>query len=225
MEKLIRGLLEFRRTALPALLPRLQSLAERQAPKTLFMTCSDSRVVPNLMVSTEPGDLFVSRTVGNLVPRADENGASTGDFAATACIEFALHVLHVDDVIVCGHSRCGAMKALLEQLPASPDLAHLAGWLEHARPSLDRLRRMTTLDPALPEYDQLSQANVLTQIDHVLSYPQIRDRVVHHDIGIHAWWWDIATGDLHIYDREEHRFALIDERMAERMLQRRSWSP
>jgi len=225
VKKLIRGLLEFRRTALPSLLPRLQALADRQTPDTLFVTCSDSRVVPNLMVSTEPGDLFVSRTVGNLVPPADADGASVGDISETACIEFALHVLHVNDVIVCGHSRCGAMKALLEQAPAGPELAHLTAWLEHARPALDRMRAMPTLDPELPDYDRLSQANVLTQIDHMLSYPQIRERVTKHDIGIHAWWWDIATGDLYIYDRDEHRFALIDERMAERMLQRRSWSP
>lgn len=225
MEKLIRGLLEFRRTKLPELLPRLQSLAERQTPKTLFMTCSDSRVVPNLMVSTEPGDLFVSRTVGNLVPPADAAGASTGDLAEAACIEFALHVLQVDDVIVCGHSRCGAMRALLEPPTPAAKLPHLLAWLELGRPSLDRMRAMTTLDPALPAYDQVSQANVLTQIDNVLSYPQIRERVEKHDIGIHAWWWDIATGDLYIYDRDAHRFELIDERIAERMLQRRSWSP
>ena len=87
------------------------------------------------------------------------------------------------------------------------------------------MRAMTTLDPALPDYDRLSQANVLTQLENVLSYPHIRARVEKHDIGIHAWWWDVATGDLYIYDRDQKAFALIDERMAERMLQRRSWSP
>src|SRR5947209_14162608 len=103
------GIVDFRERLLPRYAERFNELAHRQAPDTLFITCSDSRVVPDLLASTDPGDLFVMRNVGNLVPPATAEGASTGDLSEASAIEYALLVLAVHNIVVCGHSECGAM--------------------------------------------------------------------------------------------------------------------
>src|SRR5262245_25185279 len=125
MRKLIRGIVEFREQQLPQYKAKFQELAHHQTPDALFVTCSDSRVVPDLLVSTNPGDLFVMRNVGNLIPPATVDGVSTGDLSEASAIEYAVLVLKVRDIVICGHSECGAMKAALTRnpLPQAPNLA------------------------------------------------------------------------------------------------------
>src|ERR1043166_9064786 len=125
MRKLLRGIVDFRERLLGQYAERFRDLASGQAPDALFITCSDSRVVPDLLASTDPGDLFVMRNVGNLVPPATVEGASTGDLSEASAIEYAVLILQVRDIVVCGHSECGAMKAALarQPLPATPNLA------------------------------------------------------------------------------------------------------
>jgi carbonic anhydrase len=113
MRKLLRGIVDFRERQLPQYAEKFRHLATGQAPDALFVSCSDSRVDPNLLASTDPGDLFVLRNVGNLIPPATAEGVSTGDLSEAGAIEFALLVLKVPDIVICGHSSCGAMKALL----------------------------------------------------------------------------------------------------------------
>ena len=113
MRKLISGIVEFREQQLPKYAERFRDLALTQSPDTLFVTCSDSRVVPDLLASTHPGDLFTMRNVGNLVPPATAEGISIGDVSEASAIEYAVLVLKVANIVVCGHSECGAMKAVL----------------------------------------------------------------------------------------------------------------
>jgi carbonic anhydrase len=223
MEKLIRGIVEFRKNKLPSLAERFRHLAEHgQKPDVLFFACSDSRVEPSLIVSTDPGELFMVRTVGNLVAPASSQGLSVGDVSEASAIEYAVSVLGVSHIVVCGHSRCGAMKAALagrEELRAAPNLA---AWLEHAEPAKERLARSTFIDPRLPPEDRLSQANVLVQIDHIASFHGIRALELEGRLDFHALWFDVATGDVHVYDEDRGGYILLDEEEAERVLSGRA---
>ena len=117
MQKLIAGIVDFRERILPQYAQRFKELALSQAPDALFVTCSDSRVVPDLLASTHPGDLFTMRNVGNLIPPATADGISIGDLSEASAIEYSVLVLSVANIVVCGHSECGAMKAVMANNP------------------------------------------------------------------------------------------------------------
>jgi carbonic anhydrase len=219
MRKLIKGIVDFRERLLAQYADRFRELAGGQTPDALFITCSDSRVVPDLLASTDPGELFVMRNVGNLVPPATVEGASTGDLSEASAIEYAVLLLQVRDIIVCGHSECGAMKAALarQPLPATPNLAK---WLHHATTAVFRLDNEGPLDKQLSAHNQLSQLNVLVQLEHLMSYPLVRERVAAGSLGLSGWWFDIASGRMFAYERETRAFQVIDRNIAERLLER-----
>ncbi len=176
MRKLIMGIVDFRERMLPQYAKRFRSLALAQSPDALFITCSDSRVVPDLLASTHPGELFTMRNVGNLVPPATAEGISVGDLSEASVIEYAVLVLKVRHIVVCGHSECGAMKAVLTRRP-KPAAPNLEKWLFHADPAAVRLEHEGALDARLKPHDQLSQLNVLVQLEHLMSYPIVRENV------------------------------------------------
>src|SRR4029077_14102963 len=163
MRKLIMGIVEFREKMLPKYAEQFSKLALAQTPDALFVTCSDSRVVPDLLASTHPGDLFTMRNVGNLIPPATAEGVSTGDLSEASAIEYAVLVLSVANIVVCGHSECGAMKAVLTRHP-NVKAPNLDKWLSNANTAAVRLEHEGALDAALKPHDQLSQLNVLVQI-------------------------------------------------------------
>jgi len=177
MRKLIMGIVNFREQTLPKYAEQFRELAQGQAPGTLFITCSDRGFVPDLLMSTDPGDLFVMRNVGNLVPPSTAEGTSTGDLSEASAIEYSILKLKVRDIVVCGHSECGAMKAVLEGKPM-PETPNLAKWLHHCCSALFRLDQEGPLDPLLNRHDQLSQLNVLVQLEHLATYPIVRERIV-----------------------------------------------
>ncbi len=216
MRKLVKGIVDFRRTALPEYRQKFSQLASGQSPDSLFVACSDSRVVPNLFASTDPGDLFVVRNVGNLVPRCGLNGHSTADESEAAAIEFAVMNLSVSDIIVCGHSDCGAMHALVNgrEKVLAPNLR---AWLRHGEPSLERLPPST--NPAA-RVNTLSKMNVLHQLENLRSYPIVRGRMDDHKLKLHAWWFDLGTAEVYAFDEDTGRYFLIDEAGAERILSR-----
>ena len=219
MRKLILGIVEFREQLLPQYAERFRELADGQSPDTLFITCADSRVVPNLLVSTDPGDLFTMRNVGNLMPPATAEGLSTGDLSEASAIEYAVSVLKVANIVICGHSGCGAMKAVLAR-SALDDAPNLAKWLHHAEPAALRFEREGGLDARLKPYDQLSQLNVLAQLEHLATYPVVGEQVAKGTLKLSGWWFDIATGDMYAYERDENSFVLIDRKLADRLMQR-----
>lgn len=219
MRKLIAGIVDFQERLLPQYAERFLELAHGQAPDVLLITCSDSRIVPELLASTDPGDLFVMRNVGNLVPPATAEGASTGDLSEASAIEYSVLVLKVRNMVVCGHSECGAMKAALLGKP-TPETPNLAKWLHHVTSAVFRLDQEGPLDPRLSRHDQLSQLNVLVQLEHLASYPIVRRRLAEGTLHLSGWWFDIATGEVWAYDRESRAFETIDRRFAERLLSR-----
>jgi len=218
MRKLIEGIVEFRERLLSQYAERFKTLAVGQTPDALFITCSDSRVVPDLLVSTHPGDLFVMRNVGNLLPPATVEGASTGDLSEASAIEYSVLVLKVKNIVICGHSECGAMKAALARQPMETT-PNLVKWLHHTTSAVMRLEQEGPLDTSLKPHDQLSQLNVLVQLEHLMSYPLIRERVQAKLLSLSGWWFDIASGGMYSYERKSRSFTVIDRSNAERILQ------
>ena len=219
MRKLIEGIVEFREKMLPHYAKQFSKLALAQTPDALFITCSDSRVVPDLLASTHPGDLFIMRNVGNLIPPATPDGISTGDLSEASAIEYALLVLKVANIVVCGHSECDAMKAVHTR-SAKLKAPNLDKWLYHASNAAFRLEQEGPLDDGLKPHDQLSQLNVLVQIEHLMTYPIVRQEVTAGALVLSGWWFDIATGDMYAYERASRSFKVIDRAMAERMTSR-----
>ncbi len=209
MKKLIQGIIDFRKHGMADYREKFSKLALGQSPDTLFVACSDSRVVPNLFASTDPGDLFVIRNVGNLVPPCDADGHSEGDKSEWAAVEFAILQLNVSDIVVCGHSECGAIRAILQGRQKIAG-EHLSSWLEFGEQASSMLAKIEFPKPFLAEHNKISQANVLLQLDHLKTYPLIQERMKAGRLHLHAWWFDIASGDVCAFDENTKRFALID---------------
>jgi carbonic anhydrase len=199
VKKLLAGIRDFHERVRPAYRERFAHLALDQSPDCLFIACSDSRVVPNLFASTDPGDLFVVRNVGNIVPPAGGPGGVEGDGSAGAAVEFAALNLGVADIVVCGHSSCGAMRATLSN-GVAPEAPHLGRWLEHTKDSVRRLEREETLGAGLPMVDRLSQAHVLQQIENLRTYPSVAKGVAEGKVTLRAWWFDLANAEVLAYD-------------------------
>lgn len=178
-------------------------LAKGQHPETLFITCSDSRIDPNLITHTDPGDLFVLRNAGNLVPAY---GATSGGEVAT--IEFAVTGLEVRDIVICGHSHCGAMKGLLhpEYLTEMPAVAE---WLRHAEVTrrIVKAKYSHLLDDALLE--AAIEENVLAQIENLQTHPAVAVAISQDKLKLHAWIYDIATGEVFAFDHELSQFTAL----------------
>lgn len=215
MRKLLQGIVEFRRTRLASYRATFARLALGQRPDALFIACSDSRVVPNLFASTDPGDLFVLRNPGNLVPHYDP-AQPERDHAAAAALEFALEELHVHDIVVCGHSSCGAMQALLGGR-AGVAHPHLRAWLRHGEEAVAELRAARLLAPPRASHDALSQCNVLVQLQHLRSYPAVERRCRARELRLHAWWFDIAAAEVRVHD-PARGFVVLDEAETERQM-------
>jgi carbonic anhydrase len=194
MQSLVEGLHQFQANVFGPQRALFSSLVNGQEPEVLFITCSDSRIVPNLITQTEPGDLFTLRNAGNIVP-AHGSGIS----AEAATIEYAVRALHVSDIIVCGHSHCGAMKALLDPQHLE-DLPAVAGWIEQAADT----RRLVTRNYGHLEGDALctaaAQENALLQLYNLRTHPAVTERLEARTLYLHAWLYMLETGEVYAYD-------------------------
>ncbi|GAA0644007.1 SulP family inorganic anion transporter [Kutzneria viridogrisea] len=195
-DPMLVGVRAFEKQTAPLMRPFFTDLVENgQRPKQLFITCSDSRVVPNLITSSGPGDQFSVRNVGNLVPR---NG-SGGDVSVGAAVEYAVDVLGVQEIVVCGHSDCGAMKAVLDST-ARADSA-LGDWLKHADPSVLRFAGSPG-DEQLAVNERLCLANVAQQLDNLCSYPSVQEAVAEGRVKLVGMYFDIAAARVYLVDQE-----------------------
>lgn len=186
---LLEGLQRFRAESFPRYREHYAKLvAEGQKPSTLYIGCSDSRIVPTLLTDTLPGELFIVRNVGAFVPPIDSSdGAGVG-----AAIEFALHELGVADIVVCGHSHCGAICALYE--PPGPEMPLLARWLEHGRAArLDE-------EPSDAMLRRTERRAVAIQIARLMEYPLVRERVEAGRLAVHGWYYIIESGEIEVLD-------------------------
>lgn len=216
MRKLVSGIARFRRERRPGFKEQFAHLALEQTPDTLLVCCSDSRVAPNVFASTDPGDVFVVRNVGNIVPNAAAGSTPAGAGTAAA-LEFALDRLGVTDIIVCGHSDCGAMKALAGGLAGA---GPLAAWLQAAGDTLQELERHPELAPERRPHDRLAQAHALVQLEHLKTHPPVARALAAGKLRLHAWWFDLAGADVYAWEPPLGRYTLIDEDEAARILER-----
>lgn len=205
MKRLLDGLTLFQRVAYPRHRDLFARLARNQTPQAVFVSCSDSRVVPNLIVQAEPGDLFIIRNAGNIVPPA---GSSYG--GTTASLEYAVVALGIRDVILCGHSNCGAMRGVLhpETLEAMPAVKQ---WVSHA----DAARRAAVeAHPGASDEELLERVvdlNVIAQVRNVLTFPFVRALVETGALELHGWVYDIASGRVKGLDATGRRFVPLGE--------------
>jgi carbonic anhydrase len=186
---LFEGVRDFNERTGPIVRPILTELAYRQTPSHLFITCADSRVVPHLITSSGPGDLFIVRNIGNLVP---PDSSSVG-----AALEYAVAVLEVGTITVCGHSRCGAMAALLNGGEEVQHLPHLLRWLEHGKASLARYAKASgDHDPMT----RMGQANVVQQLENLLAHRIVAERVEAGSLELVGMYLDLAEAQVHVLD-------------------------
>jgi len=217
MKKLIEGIVSFRKNKRAEVAKTFATLALGQKPDALFFSCSDSRVAVNVFASTDPGDLFVVRNVGNLIPPCGDEGKSESDESEAAAIEFALSNLSVKDIIICGHSECGAMQALHNGRQKVP-MPNLSSWLRHGEPSKDIAKKYPLVGEGLAEHNKMSQLNVLLQMQHLLSYPLVEKKVRLKEIRLHGWWFELKNAEVFSFNKNQGRFVSFDESEAKRML-------
>jgi len=201
VKKIIQGLETFRESYFEAHQELFEQLAHAQEPKVLFITCSDSRIDPNLITQTDPGELFVIRNAGNMIPPF---GAANGGEGAT--VEYAVHALGVEHIIVCGHTNCGAMKGLLKLEKLEEDMPLVYQWLKHAE-ATRRLVRENYSNYSGEELLEITIAeNVLTQIENLKTYPVIHSRLYQGKLQIYGWIYHLETGEVLAYDPETHTY-------------------
>lgn len=205
MERLIEGYKKFISDVFPQRRAQFHLLAESQAPEFLFITCSDSRIVPDLILGTGPGELFIARTIGNVIPVAadDVDGVA-------ASIEYAVDVVRVRHVIVCGHSDCGAMKAAVER----KNLQHLPKarrWLAHVEAAFSHRQPLNPADGEHADLAALIRGNVIAQWLNLREQPSVARAMHEGRLGVHGWYYDILTGRIERYDERTRRFAPLVE--------------
>ena len=213
MDHIVRGVLDFRKNVYPEHKDLFGALADSQNPDVLFFTCSDSRIDPNMVTGSNPGDLFICRNAGNVIPpHSNETGAMT------ASIEYAVAVLNVRHIIVCGHTDCGAVKGALN-VPALKGLPHVKEWLGHCRSAMEIVRERHNIaadEPLDPKYlNEAIEENVLQQVQHLRTHPVVAAKLATGKIEIHGWVYDIKSGNIRCCGRDSVEFRHFDDYYAD----------
>jgi carbonic anhydrase len=214
MQKLVAGIHHFQSTIFSPQRELFERLAEGQHPEALFITCSDSRINPNLVTQTDPGDLFILRNAGNIVP---PYGAVKGGEAAT--IEFAVVALKVQYIIVCGHSLCGAMKGLLD--PASlANMPATENWLRHAEATRRIVHEVYPDRQGVAQLTTAVEENVLVQLENLRTHPAVAVGLARGTIKLHGWVYKIETGEVFSFDPTRGQFMPLTDAAAHAPLAR-----
>ena len=211
MQRLLEGYARFRADVFPQRASLFQKLAEHQKPSTLFITCADSRVVPDMILQSDPGDLFICRNAGNIVP---PYGETNGGVSAT--IEYAVKALDIQNIVVCGHSDCGAMKAVLSEKKHA-DMPTVDSWLQHSHSALQLLHSEA------PQHQQwtgkemlraLTRANVVSQLHHLRTHPSVAASLAKGTLSIYGWVYEIHSGEIQNFNSQQGRFLPIESASA-----------
>ena len=206
MQKLVDGIHQFQQSVFASQQALFRRLESGQQPLALFITCSDSRIDPSLLTQTQPGELFIMRNAANIVPpyRAIHGGEA-------ATVEYAVSVLNVQDIIVCGHSHCGAMNGMLypELLCETPAVRR---WLEHAEATARIMREnYQHLTEAAARLTATVEENVLVQLENLRTHPSVAAASSRGDLKLHGWVYKFETGQVFTYEPERHEFVALHQ--------------
>jgi carbonic anhydrase len=203
VEELIQGVARFQSDVYPDKEVSFRKLASGQNPDVLFITCADSRIDPSMLTQTQPGELFICRNAGNVVP---PHSNQTGGM--TASIEFAVAGLGVSDIIVCGHSDCGAMKGAIDP-SGLENLPHVKEWLGHCRAATEIVKeRHGHVDKC--HLDEVARENVLLQLQHLRTHAAVAAKLANGRLRLHAWVYNIGTGEVECYNEDRKQFELMN---------------
>ncbi|MGD1064050.1 MAG: carbonic anhydrase [Terracidiphilus sp.] len=203
MQKLIEGHKRFLAEVFPAKRSHFHLLSDGQTPAWLFITCADSRIVPDLILGTEPGDLFISRSIGNVVPITSQDVDGV-----MATIEYSVEVLKVRHAIVCGHSDCGAMKAALDRR-SLVNLPKARRWLDHVQAAFAYRQPLNPADGESAELASLIRGNVVAQLLNLHAQSPVVRAVAEGRLTVHGWYYDILTGRIEEYDEKLKKFVAL----------------
>ncbi len=211
MDHVISGVAKFQKDVYPTKKDTFQKLANGQNPEVLFITCADSRIDPNLVTQTDPGELFICRNAGNIVP---PHSNQTGGM--TASIEFAVAALGVTHIVVCGHTDCGAMKGALnpEKLDSLP---HVKEWLGHCRCASEVVKEKHG-ELSADHLDELTKENVVQQMQHLRTHPAVAAKLATDQVQLHGWVYNIESGTVLCHNPETGEFEEMEQAYAERKL-------
>jgi carbonic anhydrase len=200
MPKFVDGVLRFQKHVFPAKKAMFEALGDGQSPDALFITCSDSRIETAMLTQSEPGELFVCRNVGNIVPPHTEH---TG--GVTASLEFAAAVLKVPHIVICGHTGCGAMEAAMGMRSLS-ELPHVRRWLQFTDKAVKIVEQAKQGKSADEKQDMLTEQNVILQLEHIKTHPTVAERLKCGELALHGWVYHIETGDVQVFDAQKDEF-------------------
>ncbi|MBH8562282.1 carbonic anhydrase [Nostoc sp. CENA67] len=208
IKRIIEGLNEFHDNYFITHRKLFEELSNGQNPEVLFITCSDSRIDPCLITQSLPGELFVIRNVGNIIPAYGTLNNSEG-----AGIEYAVQALGIKDIVVCGHSHCGAMRGLLQIGNLAQQMPLVYDWLKHYGEPTRRLVLDNYKDAPSDKLLKIAiEQNVLTQIENLETYPTIRSKLYSSQVTLHAWVYEIETGEVFAYDASVGKFKILENR-------------
>lgn len=208
MPRIAAGVVKFQQETFPEKKALFEKLATGQEPEALFITCSDSRIDPSMMTATEPGEIFICRNAGNIVPpHTNQTGGMT------ASIEFAVGALNVPHIVVCGHSQCGAMKGAMD-LDSLGSLPHVREWLGYSAAAMAIVNENGANRTEEEKLEDLTRENVLLQLQHLRTHPAVAAKLASGKVQLHGWVYDIASGKVEAYDDEKKAFVPVPERYA-----------
>jgi carbonic anhydrase len=195
MKRLIQGLHQFQTNYFTEHRDLFELLSQGQHPRVLFITCSDSRIDPNLLTQAEPGEMFIIRNAGNIIPPYNATNGGEG-----ATVEYAIHALGIEEIIVCGHSHCGAMKGLLQIGKLAEEMPAVYEWLKHAEATRRAVKEHYQEYEGEELLNMTIQENILTQLENLRTYPVIYSRLKSGQLQIHGWFYEIETGEVLEYN-------------------------
>lgn len=208
MPRFAAGVVRFQNEVYPEKKALFEKLSLGQSPEALFITCSDSRIETAMITQTGPGDLFICRNAGNIVPPHTEY---TGGM--TASIEFAAAALNVPHIVICGHTECGALNGAMNP-DSVRELPHVREWLGFTKAAIDIVAKTGAGKSDAEKMQMLLEQNVILQLQHLETHPAVAARLAKGDLRLHGWVYDIKTGAVSAYDEAQERFVPVDERYA-----------
>ncbi|WP_296717461.1 carbonic anhydrase [Erythrobacter sp.] len=208
MSNFALGVIKFQREVFPEKQALFERLSTGQSPEALFITCSDSRIETAMLTQTDPGELFILRNAGNIVP---PHTKQTG--GVTASIEFAIGALQIPHIVICGHTECGAMKGAMN--PAGlTNLPHVREWLGFAQGAVDITEALGAGLDADTKMRMLLEQNVILQLQHLRTHPTVAVALAQKSVKLHGWVYDIKTGEVSAFDEASGTWVPVEERYA-----------